>query len=203
MEIQARAILAQLTATCQAADSLPEHATQLFDTHPQAAIYLSVPGLGPILACRLLAEIGDDPQRFSTPRGLKAYAGASPLTWASGKSRTVLHRRFGANTALAEISHLWAFASLRASPGARAYGLLLGLCRPAVRNQDGAVANLNERRYGCFAASHPSHPWSNCPNLAGLPSGQAPPPCARGEARSVEGGDPKEALAGRRRRSGR
>jgi len=33
--------------------------------------------------------------------------------------------------------------------------LFLGLCRPAAGNQDLAVANLDERRYGCLAASHP------------------------------------------------
>ena len=38
-----------------------------FDQHPQAAILRSAPGLGPILAARVLAEIGDDPTRFDRP----------------------------------------------------------------------------------------------------------------------------------------
>jgi hypothetical protein len=45
-------------------------------------------------------------------------------------------------------------------------------------------------------------PMGRLSEPGGLPSGQAPPPCARGEARMVEGGGPEEALAGRRRRSG-
>ncbi|MGW5151736.1 transposase [Rhodococcus koreensis] len=43
----------------------------------------SVPGLGPILAARVLAEVGDDPARFATANGLRAFAGTAPITRAS------------------------------------------------------------------------------------------------------------------------
>jgi hypothetical protein len=47
-----------------------------------------LPRLGVQLAARILAEIGDDRTRFADARGLKAYAGSSPITRASGeKSR--------------------------------------------------------------------------------------------------------------------
>ena len=55
-----------------------------FPSHPDAEM-LSFPGLGIQLAARLLAEIGDDRARFADARGLKAYAGSSPVTRASGK----------------------------------------------------------------------------------------------------------------------
>ena len=41
----------------------------------------------------MLAEIGDDRARFADARSLKAYAGAAPVTSASGRSLSVTHRR--------------------------------------------------------------------------------------------------------------
>ena len=37
--------------------------TSSFTTHPDAAIVQSQPGLGVVLAARVLAEFGDDPDR--------------------------------------------------------------------------------------------------------------------------------------------
>jgi hypothetical protein len=61
-----------------------------FETHPDADIYLSLPGLGVILGARVLGEFGDDPDRYTTAKSRKNYAGTSPLTVASGKKRAVL-----------------------------------------------------------------------------------------------------------------
>ncbi|MEU4234887.1 IS110 family transposase [Nonomuraea sp. NPDC026600] len=100
--------------------ALDAEATEAFLAHPQAKIYLSFPGVGSVMGSRLLAEIGDDPKRFASPRGLKAYAGVAPLTWSSGGSRSVTHRRV-ANKFLKGTCHQWAFSSLTRSPGARAH----------------------------------------------------------------------------------
>lgn len=53
---------------------------------------LSFPGLGIQLGARMLAEIGDDRKRFADARGLKAYAGSSPITRASGKKSSITRR---------------------------------------------------------------------------------------------------------------
>jgi transposase len=63
-----------------------------FEAHPDADIYLSLPGLGVILGARVLGEFGDDPNRYTTAKSRKNYAGTSPLTIASGKKRAVLAR---------------------------------------------------------------------------------------------------------------
>jgi hypothetical protein len=68
----------------------------------------------------VLAETGDDRSRFADAKGLKAYAGAAPITRASGKITAVLHRRVK-NQRLAATGYIWAFAALTASPGARAH----------------------------------------------------------------------------------
>ena len=65
----------------------------VFDTHPLAPMLRSAPGLGPILAARVLAEIGDDPNRFASANGLRAFAGTAPVTRASGRSHYVKARK--------------------------------------------------------------------------------------------------------------
>ena len=59
-----------------------------FETHPDADIYLSLPGLGVVLGARVLGEFGDDPNRYTDAKSRKNYAGTSPLTVASGKRNT-------------------------------------------------------------------------------------------------------------------
>lgn len=51
--------------------------TEAFEQHPSARIITSFSGLGTVLGARLLAEIGDDRQRFATARGLKTFAGTA------------------------------------------------------------------------------------------------------------------------------
>jgi hypothetical protein len=68
----------------------------------------------------LTSEFGDDPDRYADAKARKNYAGTSPITKASGKSKVVL-ARYARNKRLADACHLWAFAALTASPGARAY----------------------------------------------------------------------------------
>ncbi|HJT95409.1 MAG TPA: IS110 family transposase [Mycobacterium sp.] len=91
-----------------------------FETHPDADIYLSLPGLGVILGARVLGEFGDDPNRYTTAKSRKNYAGTSPLTVASGKKRAVLARHIR-NRRLYDAIDQWAFCSLSNSPGARAF----------------------------------------------------------------------------------
>ncbi|MFF5553830.1 IS110 family RNA-guided transposase [Streptomyces olivaceoviridis] len=117
---QMLALLIQLEAACTAADELAKAVEEAFPQHPDAEILLSFPGLGIQLAARVLAEIGDDRTRFADARGLKAYAGSSPITRASGKKSSVT-RRWVKNDRLNHAGYLWAFASLRASAGANAH----------------------------------------------------------------------------------
>jgi transposase len=117
---QALALLRQLDTACTNAEELAEAASKHFDQHPDAEIITSLPGLGSLTGARVLAEIGDDRSRFADARALKAYAGSAPVTRASGKSLTVMHRKVK-NQRLASVGYLWAFAALTASPGARAH----------------------------------------------------------------------------------
>jgi transposase len=109
------AIIAELNH--QISDLEAELATH-FETHPDADIYRSLPGLGVILGARVLGEFGDDPNRYTTTKCRKNYAGTSPLTIASGRKRAVLARHIR-NRRLYDAIDQWAFCALTTSPGAR------------------------------------------------------------------------------------
>lgn len=104
-------------------DQISELETALaahFETHPDADIYRSLPGLGVVLGARVLGEFGDDPNRYTTAKSRKNYAGTSPLTVASGKKRAVLARHVR-NRRLYDAIDQWAFCAITNSPGARAF----------------------------------------------------------------------------------
>ena len=133
-----------LVAQQQAVDQLQTALGHEFGTHPQAVILRSVPGLGAILAARVLAEIGDDPTRFTDPNGLRAFSGTAPVTVASGRSRYVKARKVR-NKRLADACHWWAFAMLTKSPGARAH---YDRRRAAGDHHNAALRNLANKLLG-------------------------------------------------------
>ena len=100
--------------------SLEAELAPSFEKHPDAEIYRSLPGLGIVLGARVLSEFGDDRTRFAHPKARKNYAGSSPITKTSGKSRVVL-ARLARNRRLADACHQWAFCALTGSAGARDY----------------------------------------------------------------------------------
>ena len=112
------ALPGQLNAACTAAGDLEQAAVESFNQHPDAGIITSFPGLGALTGARVLAETGDDRSRFQDAKGLKAYAGAAPITRASGKTRSVT-RRHVKNNRLNAAGYTWAFSAISASPGAR------------------------------------------------------------------------------------
>jgi transposase len=63
-----------------------------FELHPDAEIIRSLPGLGMILGDRVLGEFGDDQTLYPDAKCRKNCAGASPVTWAWGRSHVVLAR---------------------------------------------------------------------------------------------------------------
>jgi transposase len=84
---------------------------------PTGRIITSFPRSGKINAAQILAELGDDPNRFQTENQLAAEAGVAPITHASGKSRGVTFR-FACNKRLRRAITTWADNSRHASPWA-------------------------------------------------------------------------------------
>jgi hypothetical protein len=116
----ASALIAVLSAMAEQTEALARQVEQGFGQHPDAEIYLSQPGLGIILGARVLAEFGDDPDRYVDAKARKNYSGMSPITKASGIKQVVL-ARFARNRRLGDALFLQAFAALNKSPGARAF----------------------------------------------------------------------------------
>ncbi len=143
---QTTALLRQLDAACASAADLEQAAAESFNQHPDAGIITSFPGIGTLTGARVLAETGDDRSRFQDARGLKAYAGSAPITRASGKTRSVTHRKVK-NNRLASAGYTWAFAALTASPGARAH---YDRRRDAGDRHTAAQRNLFNRLLGCL-----------------------------------------------------
>jgi transposase len=114
-----RSLIALITVLNEQVKTLQGQVEENFGRHPDAEIYRSQPGLGAILGARVLAEFGDDPHRYADGKSRRNYAATSPITRASGKKKVVA-ARFIHNDRLVDALNAQAFASLNASPGARA-----------------------------------------------------------------------------------
>jgi transposase len=125
-------------------ERLEQELASHLDAHPDAEIIRSQPGLGTVLGARVLGEFGDDLNRYTDAKARKNYAGTSPITDASGKHRFVKARWVG-NDHLKDACHLWAFASLSGSPGARRYYDAL---RGRGKGHDAALRALANRLVG-------------------------------------------------------
>lgn len=101
-------------------DRLAAEVSVVFRQHPAARIHLSQPGLAEVLSARVLAEFGDDPDRYASAKARKNYAGTSPVTRQSGKKKAV-HARWVHNDRLIDALHRQAQGAIVGSPGARAY----------------------------------------------------------------------------------
>ncbi len=92
---------------------------QLLDEHPDAPIFRSFPGIGPVVAATLISEMGEDRSRFPTPAVLLAEAGLAPVTKASGRTRQVRFR-YAANRRMRHVIDWWAFVATREDPWSQA-----------------------------------------------------------------------------------
>jgi len=117
--VTVRSLIAVITVLNEQVKALQGQVEADFGQHPDAEIYRSQPGMGAILGARVLAEFGDDPQRYADGKARRNYAATSPITRASGKKKVVA-ARFIHNDRLVDALNAQAFASLKASPGARA-----------------------------------------------------------------------------------
>jgi hypothetical protein len=114
-----RSLIAVITVLNQQVKVLQGQVEENFGRHPDAEIYRSQPGLGAILGARVLAEFGDDPNRYASGKARKNYAATSPVTRASGRKKTV-SARFIRNDRLTDALMAQALSAISASPGARA-----------------------------------------------------------------------------------
>lgn len=88
------ALVAQLEPLLTQIEEYDKEIERLFLSHADSELFLSLPGAGARLAPRLLAEMGDDRDRYASASSLQALAGTSPVLYQSGMYQKA-HRRLG------------------------------------------------------------------------------------------------------------
>ena len=78
--LMVKTIAPQLHLVIDAIAHFDESIKRLFQEHPDANIFSSLPGAGPILAPRLLAAMGSDRSRFNSSEEVAKYSGIAPVT---------------------------------------------------------------------------------------------------------------------------
>ncbi|HWH71618.1 MAG TPA: IS110 family transposase [Candidatus Sulfotelmatobacter sp.] len=97
-----------------------EQIAALFRDHPDHDLFGSLPGAKEVLAPRLLAAIGSDPERYGSQEVLQSFAGTAPVSYQSGKLDKV-HIRWACDKFLRHTVHLWADSFRKASAWGQAY----------------------------------------------------------------------------------
>ena len=92
----------------------------LFREHPDHDLFGSLPGAKKVLAPRLLAAIGANPDRYGSHEVLQAIAGTAPVSYQSGRINKV-HVRWCCDKFLRYTVHLWADCFRKASAWGQTY----------------------------------------------------------------------------------
>jgi transposase len=87
------ALISQLEPLLEQIKEYDKEIERLFKLHFDSKLFTSLPGAGLRLAPRLLAEWGDDRQRFLNASTVQALAGTSPVLYQSGKYRFAKQRK--------------------------------------------------------------------------------------------------------------
>ena len=114
------ALAGQLGVLQRHLDKFRDRIQNLFADHPDHDLFGSLPGAGEKLAPRLLAELGDNRERFDSPEALQCHTGTAPVSYQSGKFKKVRFRR-ACQKVLRHTVHLWADLSRHKCPWANAY----------------------------------------------------------------------------------
>ena len=87
-----RSLVAVLNPLVAQISGLTRRIENFVESLPDGQIIMSFPRAGRVCAAQILAELGDVRERFSTFDRLAAEAGTVPVTYQSGKTRSVTFR---------------------------------------------------------------------------------------------------------------
>ena len=93
---------------------------RLFREHPDSDLFLGLPGAGKRLAPRLLAEWGDDRERYAQAQNVQALAGTCPVPFQSGNYAHARKRK-ACIKPFRNVLHLFAMESVQKEEWAAAY----------------------------------------------------------------------------------
>ena len=86
--------------------------------HPDYTLMKSFPGVGPVIAPRLIAALGSQRDRYDSAYQIQCYSGIAPVVSSSGKKHHV-HCRWACPAFLRQTFHEWAQHSMVSSQWAR------------------------------------------------------------------------------------
>jgi transposase len=176
-EPAAARMVARIVASVQALRvelaELDAEIEERLQAHPQAAVVLSLPGMGTVLASEFLAATGGDVTVFETADRLAAVSGLAPAPRDSGRISGNLRRPQRYSRRLLRVAYLSAQVSIRYSPDSRAY---YQRKRAEGKRHTQAVLALARRRVNvlwamlrdgrCFAPTPPAQPTPPAPTTA-------------------------------------
>jgi transposase len=103
-------LVALIQTTEEQIHTVEKRIEQLWNTHPDRAIFDSLPGAGPALAPRLAVALGTDRARW-TAETLQTFSGIAPVTVGSGASKWV-HARWRCPKFIRQTFHEFALSSI-------------------------------------------------------------------------------------------
>uniref|UniRef100_UPI00292D4E54 transposase n=1 Tax=Klebsiella michiganensis TaxID=1134687 RepID=UPI00292D4E54 len=110
----------QIKVVSEIIKTYDERIETLFDTLPDATLFKSLPGMGPCMAPRMLAALGDNRDRFNSAEEIQNYAGIAPVTERSGQKSWV-HWRWQCAKFVRQTFVEWAAKTVNSSYWARLY----------------------------------------------------------------------------------
>ena len=113
-------LVGQLKALIAQLDEYQREIAKLFNEHPDCPVFKSLPGSGPKGGPRLLAEMGDNRQRYSEAKNVQCESGTAPITDKSGKSKIVKIRR-SCRKPFRNVLYQFAFSTLTKSVWAKKF----------------------------------------------------------------------------------
>jgi transposase len=110
-------LVGQLALLVEQIKAYDQEIHHFFVRHPDSSLFCSLPGAGKRLAPRLLAEWGDDRERYTAASSIQALAGTSPVAYQSGNYRKA-HKRYACVKPWRNALHQFAWQSTLREPWA-------------------------------------------------------------------------------------
>ena len=110
-------LVEQLALLVEQIKAYEQEIHRFFVQHPDSPLFDSLPGAGKRLAPKLLAEWGDDRERYAGAGSIQALAGASPVAYQSGNYRKA-HKRYACVKPFRNALHQFAWQSTMKEPWA-------------------------------------------------------------------------------------
>jgi transposase len=117
---KARGIVRLLSTLRQNISELDQRIQEVVASHPDAALFDSLPGAGPVTVPRLIAAFGTHRDRYDSAYQVQCYSGIAPVTETSGKTQWT-HFRWACPKFLRQTFHEFAGQSILQSEWAKAY----------------------------------------------------------------------------------